>query len=94
VSLLGNFLDQLGADLFVGIVELDLLGDGNAVVGDGGGTPLLLKDHVAAARAQGDLYGVGEDVQSALKATACLFVKCNDLGHNGFRPSGTVMLGA
>src|SRR5690606_35859340 len=36
VGLLGNFLDELGADLLVGILEIDLLGDRNTVVGDGG----------------------------------------------------------
>ncbi|PQP55170.1 hypothetical protein C6A88_00180, partial [Mycolicibacterium austroafricanum] len=36
VSLLGNFLDQLSADLLVGILQLDLLGDGHTIVGDRG----------------------------------------------------------
>src|SRR6185312_10254246 len=65
---------------------------GNAVVGDRGGAPLLFENDVAAARAQGDLDGVGEDVQSPLKAAACLFIECNDLGHLGFSPFGTVIL--
>ena len=36
VSLLSNFLDQLSTDLLERLFELDLLGDGDAVVGDGG----------------------------------------------------------
>ena len=91
IRLLGNFLDQLGADLLVRIVQLDLLGDGNTIVGDRGGAPLLFEDDVASTRAEGDLDGVGEDVQAPLKTAACLFIKCNDLGHNGSSPFGTVV---
>ena len=60
VGLLGDLLDELGADLLVRVLELDLLGDGDAVVGDRGGAPLLLQHDVAALRAEGDLDGVGE----------------------------------
>ena len=42
VGLLSNFLDQLSTDLLERLFELDLLGDGDAVVGDGGGAPLLV----------------------------------------------------
>ena len=52
VGLLGDLLDQLGADALVGILELDLLGDRHAVVGDGGGAPLLVQHDVAALRAR------------------------------------------
>jgi hypothetical protein len=54
VGLLGDLLDQLGADVLVGVLELDLLGDGHAVVGDRGGAPLLLEHDVAALRAERD----------------------------------------
>src|SRR4029453_10905866 len=91
IRLLGNFLDQLSTDLLVRIVQLDLLGDGNTIVGDRGGAPLLFEDDVASTRAEGDLDGVGEDVQASLEAAACLFIKCNDLGHNGGSPFGTVV---
>ncbi len=65
VGLLGDLLDELRADLLERVVELDLLGDGDAVVGDrGGAPPLLVQDDVAALRAEGDLDGVGEGVQT------------------------------
>jgi hypothetical protein len=83
VGLLGDLLDQLGADLLVGVVELDLLGDGHTVVGDRGGAPLLLQHDVAALRAQGDLDRVGEGVHAPLETAACLFVESDDLGHSG-----------
>src|ERR1700692_2167588 len=54
VGLLGYFLDQLGADLLEGVLEIDLLGDRHAVVGDRRGAPLLVKHHVAALGAEGD----------------------------------------
>ena len=83
VGLLGDLLDELGADLLVRVLELDLLGDGDAVVGDRGGAPLLLQDDVAALRAEGDLDGVGEDVHAPLEAAAGLLVERDDLGHSG-----------
>ena len=83
VGLLGDLLDELGADLLVGVLELDLLGDGDTVVGDGGGAPLLLQDDVAALGAERDLDGVGEGVHAPLEAAAGLLVESNDLGHIG-----------
>ncbi len=81
VGLLGDLLDQLGADLLVGVLELDLLGDRDAVVGDRGGSPLLLQDDVAALGAEGDLDGIGEDVHAPLEAAPGLLVERDDLGH-------------
>ena len=43
VGLLGDFLDQFGAELLVRVVEFDLLGDAHAVVGDGGRAPLRVR---------------------------------------------------
>ena len=81
VGLLGDLLDELGADLLVRVVELDLLGDRHAVVRDRGGTPLLLEHDVAAARAEGHLDRVGELVESTLEPAAGLLVESNDLCH-------------
>src|SRR5581483_5730697 len=36
VGLRGHFAQQLGAHVLEGIVDLDFLGDGHAVIGDGG----------------------------------------------------------
>src|SRR3954470_9779961 len=67
VRLLGDLFDQLGADLLVRILEIDLLGDRYAVVGDRGGAPLLLQHHVAALRPQGDAHRVGKLVHSSFE---------------------------
>ena len=81
VGLLGDLLDQLGADLLVRVLQLDLLGDGHTIVGDRGGAPLLLQDDVATLGAQRHLYRVGEGVKAPLEAAAGLFVIRNCLGH-------------
>jgi len=48
----GDFAHELGADVLVRILELDLLGDGDAVLGDRGGTEFLVEDDVASARSR------------------------------------------
>jgi hypothetical protein len=83
VGLLGDFLDELRADLLVRVLELDLLGDGDAVVGDGGGAPLLLQHDVAPARAESHLHGVSENVHAPLETATGLFVEGDDLSHIG-----------
>jgi hypothetical protein len=79
VGLLRDLLDELGPDLLVGVLEIDLLGDGNTVVRDGGGAPLLLENDVSALGAQGDLHSVGEHVHAALERPPGLLVECNHL---------------
>jgi hypothetical protein len=90
VGLLGDLLDELGADLLVGVLELDLLGDGDAVVGDRGGAPLLLQDDVAALGPERDLDGVSELVHAPLEAAPGLLVESDDLGHLVDVPPHTV----
>src|SRR5882724_7857500 len=79
VGLLRYFLDQLGADLLIRVLELDLLGDGHAIVGDRGGSPLLLENHVPALGAESDLNGVGKLVHAALEAAPGVLVKRDHL---------------
>src|SRR6185436_158244 len=79
IGLLRDFLDQLSADLLPRVLELDLLGDGHAIVGDRGGAPLLLEHHVPALRAEGYLHGVGELVHTALEAAPGVLVKRDHL---------------
>src|SRR3712207_9477531 len=43
-SLGGDVLGQLSPEVLVRVVELDLAGDRDAVVGDGGGAELLVED--------------------------------------------------
>jgi hypothetical protein len=81
VGLLGDLLDQLGPDLLVGVLELDLLGDRHAVVGDGRRAPLLVEHHVAALRPQRDPHGVRQLVHAGLEGATRLGVESDDLRH-------------
>ena len=68
-GLAGGFLDQLGAQVLVGVVQLDLLGDGHAVLGDLGRAPALVEHGVAAAGAERAADGPGQLVTPA--ASGC-----------------------
>src|SRR5713101_5223474 len=79
VRLLCDFLNQLRADLLPRVLELDLLGDGHAIVGDRGGSPLLLEHHVPALRAEGYLHDVGQLIHPALEAAPGFLVERDHL---------------
>ena len=81
VGLLGDFLDELGADLLERVFEVDFLGDRDTVVGDRGGAPLLLEHDVAALRAERDAYRVGELVHARFERTATVLVIGDLLRH-------------
>jgi hypothetical protein len=58
--------------------ELDLLGDRDAVLGDGRRTELLLEDHVATLGAESDLDRVGQLVDAGENLGAG-FLRVDDL---------------
>ena len=64
VGLRRHFAQHLRAHVLELVLELDLLGDGDAVLGDARRTEALVDDDVAALRAQGHLDRVGEDVDA------------------------------
>ena len=78
VGLGGDFLGELGAHVLEGVAELDLLGDGDAIVNDEWGAVFAVENDAAAAGAEGDSEGLGEDVDAHLERASGLFVK-NDL---------------
>ena len=53
-----------------GIVQLDLLGDGHAVVRDQRGAEFLVENNVAALGPERDLHGVGKLVNAGLQSLA------------------------
>jgi hypothetical protein len=81
VGLGRDLLGQLRAEVLVVVLELDLLGDGHAVVGDGGGAPLLVEDDVAALGAEGDADHVGQLVHPGLERAARLGAEQQLLWH-------------
>ena len=65
VRLRSDFAQHLRAHILELVLQLDLLGDGDAVLGDPGSAEALVEDDVAALGAEGDLHRVGEDVDAA-----------------------------
>ena len=59
-GLAGDFAHHLGAHVFIRILQLDFLGDGDAVLGHGGGAEFLVEHDVAAFGAEGGGDGAGE----------------------------------
>ena len=81
VGLGGGFLQELRAHVRERVLELDLLGDGHAVVGDGRGAVLLVERDVAALGAERGLDRVRQGVHTLLqRATRCL-VEFNHFCH-------------
>ena len=65
-----DFLDHLGAHVLELVLELDLLGDRDTVLGDRRAAERALEHHVAALGAERDLDRVGEDVHTLDHARA------------------------
>ena len=81
VGLGGDALDQLGTEIRERLGEFDLAGDGDTVVGDGGATEGLGQHDVPTLRAERDLDGVGELVDTGEHALTGLLVERYQLGH-------------
>ena len=64
----GDLAHELGALVLEDVLDLDLTGDRDAVVGDRGRAELLVEHHVAALGAEGHLDRVGQGVDAALRA--------------------------
>ena len=56
ISLGGSFFEQLRTHILKWIFQLDLLGNGDAVVGDRRGTEFLVQSHIAALGAKSGSY--------------------------------------
>ena len=70
-----DFLHHLRAHVLERIRQLDLLRDGDAVLGDGRSAELLVDDDVAALRSERDLHGLGELIDAALESRARIDVE-------------------
>ena len=60
VGLRGRLFDELCPEVLLGVVEADVFGDGDAVLGDFGGAPALVQHRVAAAGAESRHHGPGQ----------------------------------
>src|SRR5687768_8355330 len=70
VGLRGHFAHHLGAHVLELVGKLDLLGDGDAVLGDARCAKRLVEHHIAALGTEGDLHGIGQDVDAAQHTVA------------------------
>ncbi len=59
-GLLGDGVDQLGAHVLEGIGQVDLLADGDAVLGDGRPAETLVENDVASGRPESDAHGASQ----------------------------------
>jgi hypothetical protein len=78
-----DFADHLGAHVLELVLELDLLGDGDAVLGDPGRAIGLVEKHVAALGAERHLHRVGEGVDALQHAVTGVGVESYMLGSHG-----------
>ncbi len=95
VGLGRDLLGELRADVLERVLQLDVLRDRDAVVGDRRRAELLLEDDVAALGAERDLDGVGERVDAVHEGVPRGLIKEQLLGHgfsfsypSGFCPCG------
>src|SRR6185503_16605060 len=80
VGLGGDFAQHLRTHVFEFVLELDFLGDGDAVLGDARRAEALVDDDVAALGAQRHLDRVGEDVDALEDAFTRIAAEFHVLG--------------
>ena len=73
---------QLCAHVLELVLQLDLLGDGDTVIGDERASELLAQHNIAALGAQGDLNGVGQLVDTCAKRFAGVLALLDLFSHN------------
>ena len=88
-----DFADHLRAHVLERVLEVDFLGDGDAVLGDGRRTELLVEDDVAALGAERDLHRVGQLVDAAQNRLSRLLAVHNLLCHLSFSSALLLFLG-
>ena len=83
-GLRGGFLDQLGAQVLEGVVQLDFLGDGHAVLGDFRRAPALVEHGVSAAGAKRADDGPGQLAHPGGQRLPSFVFKDQLFCHSGF----------
>ena len=79
-----HFAHQLGAHVLELVGKLDLLGDGDAVLGDARRAVRLVEHDIAALGAERDLHRVGQDIDAADHAGAGVAAKTYFFRCHGF----------
>src|SRR5690606_5118909 len=74
-SLGSDFLDQLGADVFVFVFEFDFFGNRHTVFSYGRGAERAIENDVTAFRAQRGFNSIGENVDATDDTYTCVITK-------------------
>ena len=77
----GHFAHELGAHVLIGVLQLDFLCHGHAVLGDGRRAEFLVDHHVAALGAERCLHGIRQDVHAFQDARSGILVEHKLLCH-------------
>ena len=85
-GLRGHLAHHLGAHVLELVFEFDLLGDGDAVLGDAGRAVGLVENDVAALGTQRHLDGVVEDIDAAQQSVTGVGGEAYVFGGHGFTP--------
>jgi len=80
-GLAGHLAHHLGAHVLELVLQLDFLGDGDAVLGHGGRTEGFVYDNIPSLRAQGYFHGVRQLVYSLQNGIPGFLVKLYDFRH-------------
>ena len=81
IGLGGNFLYQLGAHVLESVLQLNILGNGHAVIGDEGRAIFFIQYYIAALGPQGDLDGIRQLINTRLQCLAGFLTICYLLCH-------------
>ena len=81
VGLRCHFLYKLCAHILKGILQLDLLRNGNTVVGNQGSAVLLVKHYVSSLGSKGHSYSICQLVYTGLQCSSSLYAILNFLCH-------------
>ena len=82
VRLGSDLADELCAHVFACVLQLDLLRDGHAVVGDQRSAVLLIENHVSALRAHGDLNSIRKFIHACDQRVSGIYAVYDILSHN------------
>jgi len=81
-----HFLQQLGTHVLIGIGQLDFLGYGYAILGNGRGAEFLIQQHIPSFRTQCDLNGLGDLLHTGQQLASRIFVEHQLFRHNFLSP--------
>src|SRR5450631_459591 len=86
VGLGGDFAQHLRAHILELVLQLDFLGDGDAVLGNARRAKALFDDDIAPLRTQRHLHRIGENIDAAQHAFTRVSGKFNVLGSHRLTP--------